>query len=554
MTAPHVNKMDMNKKGVANKKGAGNKKGDARKMWVVIASIFSLLLCSACTVPEGFGLDEAFRGKESGEASQKPLKILISKESAPLTLALQIAGDELGFDVEIERCSSTPQCTNRLSEGFYDGKIDATLFATNRYVDLAGASEKLSSATSVALSPVAIGVWDETAKQNGWDSVTPTWSDVAGAAANESFTYALDFESLSFARDAARVAVASSLSGTGMALTQDDISTVLPRLGKFVDRESPALGGWIATPDRLADGDFHVDGVIGTEAEILNTIDQGIPLRLVIPADGSIMADYPLSALAKPARKSSKSQVEALAQYLLDHRELLAKKNLRPVRGQGSDGQEPVFEIPFPQDLRILNRLRIPSSFQQFPAHEMFIAVDTSSSMEGQPLERTKEILAELSKGMFESSYGEYAFRPGDKISFFGLTPQSSGPSYVAYDPEDPDSYRELEDFANGLNTGPKISTCETLIRGLLGADGMGNAVPAVIFTTGTDEDDPECENFESNVDSLPEESGPHPAYIFLLDPAHTEWMDTLAEITGGQVFDATTDEGVREGMREVRE
>lgn len=78
----------------------------------------------------------------------------------------------------------------------------------------------------------------------------------------------------------------------------------------------------------------------------------------------------------------------------------------------------------------------------------------------------------------------------------------------------------------------------------------MGNAVPAVIFTTGTDEDDPECENFESNVDSLPEESGPHPAYIFLLDPAHTEWMDTLAEITGGQVFDATTDEGVREGMR----
>lgn len=130
----------------------------------------SLVLLAGCsTVSDSI---DSLGGGLGG--SSETLKIVAATELEDLQPAIEQASDDLGFDIELSFPGGTLSNSQALMDGAFDQDYDATWFATNRYVDLIGASNKLGETTKIATSPVAFGVKTSMAQELGWDQRQPT--------------------------------------------------------------------------------------------------------------------------------------------------------------------------------------------------------------------------------------------------------------------------------------------------------------------------------------------------------------------------------------------
>ncbi|AKK03039.1 substrate-binding domain-containing protein [Corynebacterium epidermidicanis] len=212
---------------------------------------------------------------------------------------ISAASKDLGFPIEMTHPDGTIANSVRLRDGEFDGQYDATWFATNKYVELYDAGDKLKNPTSIATSPIAFGLRKAKACELGWENKQPTWAEISQAVADRKLTFGMSDPARSNSGFSTLASVATAFADTGAALTNEDIERINPDLVKFFAGQNMTSGssGWLQ--DAFLADPLRTDAIVNYESVLLK-LQEAQDITVVVPADGVITADYPLAALARP--------------------------------------------------------------------------------------------------------------------------------------------------------------------------------------------------------------------------------------------------------------
>ena len=481
------------------------------------------------------------------DVSGTTLRVLAGSEVQDMLPILEDAEDELGISVELEYMG-TLDGTEAVMAG--EGDYDATWFPSNAYMSLFDEmSSFVSQETSIMRTPVVLGVKAERAAELGWDEQSPTWAEVVDAAESGEFAYGMSSPVSSNSGFSTLVELATALSGTGAAITADDVTAVAADLTRFAQGQALASGssGWLMEAyDKDASA---VDGVFNYESLILQ--DEG--LVEVIPQDGVITADYPLTLLAGRG-----SDVEAAYRALVDYlrrddvQRRIADETFRRTDATTADDAVAAFEIPFPNRLETVRALLSSwVSDVRKPANMVF-QIDTSGSMEGARLDALKAALVSLTDTGADGATSLLTFQPRETVHFveFASEVKSEKDLEVAADGD----LSEVRSYVEGLSTAGNTAIYGTLQHSLeLAAQSRSgdNVTSVVLFSDGENTDWPSIVEFSSWYEATPEVQG-IPVYAILFGEASRAEMEQLAELTGGRVFDAA-DGDLTSAFKEIR-
>lgn len=460
---------------------------------------------------------------------------------------LEDAEDELGISVELEYMG-TLDGTEAVMAG--EGDYDVTWFPSNAYMSLFDEKGSLvSQETSIMRTPVVLGVKVDRAAELGWDEKNPTWAEVVDAAASGELSYGMSSPVSSNSGFSTLVELATALSGTGAAITEDDVTSVAADLTRFAQGQALASGssGWLM---EAYDMDASaVDGVFNYESLILQ--DHG--LVEVIPQDGVITADYPLTLLAGRG-EDAEAAYRALVDYLRrdDVQRRIAEETFRRTDATTADDAVAAFEIPFPNRLETVEALLSSwVSDVRKPANMVF-QIDTSGSMEGARIDALKAALVSLTDTGADGTTSLLTFQPRETVHFveFGSEVKSEKDLEVAADGD----LSEVRSYVEGLSTAGNTAIYRTLQHSLeLAAQSRSgdNVTSVVLFSDGENTDYPSLAEFSSWYEATPGVQG-IPVYAILFGEASRAEMEQLAELTGGRVFDAA-DGDLTSAFKEIR-
>ena len=486
-------------------------------------------------------------GQEGVDVSGATLRVLAGSEVKDMLPILEDAEEELGITVELEYMG-TLDGTEAVMSG--EGDYDATWFPSNAYMSLFDEKSSLvSQEASIMRTPVVLGVKAERAAELGWDEESPTWAEVVEAAASGEFSYGMSSPVSSNSGFSALVELATALSGTGTAITREDVEVVADDLTRFARGQTLTSGssGWLM---EAYDGDSSaVDGVFNYESLIMQ--DPG--LVEVVPQDGVITADYPLTMLAGRGEEAE-AAYRALVDYLRrsDVQARIAEETYRRTDATSADEAVAAFEIPFPNRLdTVRTLLNSWVSDVRKPAN-MFFQIDTSGSMEGARLDGLKAALNSLTDANAEGTTALLAFQPRETVCFveFGSEVKSEKTFEVGEDGD----LGEVSDYVGGLVAQGDTAIYATLQRSLeLAAESRtaGNVTSVVLFTDGENTDYPSFEEFVLWYEGNEAYHG-IPVFAILFGETSADEMERLAEVTGGRVFDAA-DGDLTAVFREIR-
>ncbi|WP_417802023.1 VWA domain-containing protein [Thermophilibacter provencensis] len=485
--------------------------------------------------PQGRPADEGADSEPAADVSGTTLRVLAGSEVQDMLPILEDAEAELGISVELEYMG-TLDGTEAVMAG--EGDYDATWFPSNAYMSLFDEKGSLvSQETSIMRTPVVLGVRADRAAELGWDEESPTWAEVVDAAASGEFSYGMSSPVSSNSGFSALVELATALSGTGVAISADDVSLVAADLTRFARGQALTSGssGWLMEAyDKDASA---VDGIFNYESLILQ--DEG--LVEVIPQDGVITADYPLTLLSGRG-EDAEAAYRALVDYLRrdDVQRRIADETLRRTDATTPDDARMVFEIPFPNRLETVRALLSSwVSDVRKPANMVF-QIDTSGSMEGERLDALKAALVSLTDTGADGTTSLLTFQPREMVRFveFGSEIKSEKDLEVAADGD----LSDVRAYVEGLRTAGNTAIYGTLQHSLeLAAQSRSddNVTSVVLFSDGENTDYPGIAEFSSWYEATPEVQG-IPVYAILFGEASRAEMEQLTQLTGGRAFDAT--------------
>ncbi len=530
-----------------------------RRRWLAVLLALGCALGGAVALSACGGGEPAASESQGQPAGEDPgsepavdvsgtaLHVLAGSEVKDMLPILEDAEDELGISVELEYMG-TLDGTEAVMAG--EGDYDATWFPSNAYMSLFDEKSSLvSQETSIMRTPVVLGVKAERAAELGWEEQSPTWAEVVDAAESGEFAYGMSSPVSSNSGFSTLVELATALSGTGAAITADDVTAVAADLTRFAQGQALASGssGWLMEAyDKDASA---VDGVFNYESLIL----QDENLVEVIPQDGVITADYPLTLLAGRG-EDAEAAYRALVDYLRrdDVQRRIADETLRRTDATTADDAVAAFEIPFPNRLETVRALLSSwVSDVRKPANMVF-QIDTSGSMEGARLDALKAALVSLTDTGADGTTSLLTFQPRETVHFveFASEVKSEKDLEVAADGD----LSEVRSYVEGLSTAGNTAIYGTLQRSLeLAAQSRSddNVTSVVLFSDGENTDYPSLAEFSSWYEATPEVQG-IPVYAILFGEASRAEMEQLAELTGGRVFDAA-DGDLTSAFKEIR-
>ena len=530
-----------------------------RRRWLAVLLALGCALGGAVALSACGGGEPAASESQGQPAGEDPgsepavdvsgtaLHVLAGSEVKDMLPILEDAEDELGISVELEYMG-TLDGTEAVMAG--EGDYDATWFPSNAYMSLFDEKSSLvSQETSIMRTPVVLGVKAERAAELGWDEQSPTWAEVVDAAESGEFAYGMSSPVSSNSGFSTLVELATALSGTGAAITADDVTAVAADLTRFAQGQALASGssGWLMEAyDKDASA---VDGVFNYESLIL----QDENLVEVIPQDGVITADYPLTLLAGRG-EDAEAAYRALVDYLRldDVQRRIADETFRRTDATTADDAVEAFEIPFPNRLETVRTLLSSwVSDVRKPANMVF-QIDTSGSMEGARLDALKAALVSLTDTGADGATSLLTFQPRETVRFveFASEVKSEKDLEVAADGD----LSEVRSYVEGLSTAGNTAIYGTLQHSLeLAAQSRSgdNVTSVVLFSDGENTDWPSIVEFSSWYEATPEVQG-IPVYAILFGEASRTEMEQLAELTGGRVFDAA-DGDLTAAFKEIR-
>jgi len=476
------------------------------------------------------------------------LRILAGSEVKDMVSLLEEASKATGVDVELSYTGSI-QGAELVASGGAAGKYDAIWFPNNRYLSLLpGADSQTGESVKIMSSPVVLGLAPIVAARLGWDKQAPTWAQIADAAAAGQFTYGMTNPAASNSGFGALVSVATALSGTGSALTVDDIAPVVPELQKFASAQKLTAGssGWLA--DQFVDTP-GIDGIVNYESVLLGLKEAGTPLTIVTPSDGVMISDYPLTLLAG-ADEEHKQAFDALTTWLTGpaiQKRIVEQVHRRPaVAGVDTGtqfGDAVLFETPFPNTIDVANTLVMTYlEAVRSPSQEVFV-LDISGSMEGERIEALRQALANLAGADTSTLGGFTKFRSGERVTMlpFSNTPGEETVFDIPAQSEGFD-YGQITAYVDNLDTDGGTAVYDTLekaygIAKQQRAERPNTYVSVVLMTDGENNRGQSFEEFSAKWAKL--DAAGIPTFVILFGDANVEEMAQLAQLTGGQTFDA---------------
>ncbi|MEO5535917.1 MAG: VWA domain-containing protein [Pseudolysinimonas sp.] len=524
------------------------------------------ILAAAVTAAALALLTGCFPTGDNGPSPDDPntLRVLAGSEVKDMVPILQDAAAATGVNV-LFTYTGTLAGTELVASGGAEGTYDATWFPNNRYLALLpGADKQIKTATKIMTSPVVFGLRSSIAHQLGWDTVSPTWGEIAQAAAAGKFSYGMTNPSASNSGFSALVAVATALSGTGSALTTADIDAVTPAMTDFFSAQKLTAGssGWLA--DRFVEDPTLVDGIINYESVLRGLQDQGEDLTIVIPSDGVVTSDYPLTLLSS-ADSNRAAAYQKLTAWLTTpevQKRIALEVHRRPgIPGIDTGDEFPsdvLFETPFPNTLEVANTLIATYlDTARAPSQAIFV-LDTSGSMEGDRITELKTAVADLT-GSDTSTQGSFTqFRGGERITLLPFSTTPGTPVIVDVPKSDTDAaLGQIRDEANSL-----VADGDTAIYDSLHAayrlaitqkqQRPDTFVSIVLMTDGENTVGWEPSDFEQYYNSLGAEAEGIPVFVVLFGNGDVDALTHVADITGGQVFDALNGD-LAKAFQEIR-
>lgn len=518
----------------------------ARRLIAAAGVAAALVVLAGCTSTSPDGGDD-------GSIPDGPttLRVLAGSEVRDMVPILEDAAAEIGVDVVFEY-TGTLEGTELVASGGAEGRFDATWFPNNRYLSLLpGADGQVRTSVRIMTSPVVLALRTDVAEDLGWTDVAPTWAELAEAAAAGEFSYGMTNPAASNSGFSALVAVATALSGTGSALTTADIDSVTPALSDFFSAQKLTAGssGWLA--DRFVEDPGLVDGIVNYESVLMGLQDEGEDLQIIIPADGVVTSDYPLTLLTSAA-EGKRELFDKLTDWLTGpdvQQRIVQEVHRRPaVPGVDTGDAFPsdvLFETPFPNTLEVANTL-ISTYLQsaRSPAQAVFV-LDTSGSMEGDRIAALKQALTDLT-GSDTSTQGSFSqFRARERITLLPFSTEPGDPVVVDVPEDDTEAaLAEIRDAANSLEAGGDTAIYDSLrvayqLAVRQKSERPDTFVSVVLMTDGENTVGWTPEQFEEYYRGLGSDADGIPTFVVLFGNSDTEALLRVAELTGGQVFDA---------------
>lgn len=431
-------------------------------------------------------------------------------------------------------------------------KVDLAWFSHSKYLTLLQSAQgKTVQQEKIMLSPVVLGVKQSKAQAWGWvNNSKITWRDIAAKTNAGELHFAMTNPAASNSGFTALVGVAAALSGSSDALQAKDIHN--DTLRAFFKGQALTAGssGWLA--DSYVREQDHLDGMINYESVLLGLNDGGQlheKLYLVYPQEGIITADYPLMLI----NGEKKEQYDKLVAYLRspDFQKAIMERTLRrPVLPQVALGdkftKQLLVELPFPNNLEVINKLLFAYlDEQRVPAHAFFV-LDVSGSMEGNRLDQLKTALKNLT-GVDQSLTGQFSqFHNREQIT---LIPFSSGVVdtqnfSIDNTASDSPAMVQVRNYVDSLQVQGGTAIYSALQTAYQLAAQAKQQDPAryysvVLMSDGQNNEGISDSEFQSFYNALPDAARQIRTFTILFGEADSKTMESIANLTGGRMFDA---------------
>jgi Ca-activated chloride channel homolog len=413
------------------------------------------------------------------------------------------------------------------------------------------ASAKIAASEKIMLSPVVFALKKPRAEDLGWDKKPPSWDEIAHVVGHDGMALGMTSPVVS---DLGLAALFSAGLATAKSDALNPADLDLVKLRQLFSG-TRLLGGsahWLA--DTYVKQENRLDGMINYEAIALNLdagTQLGTPLEVIHPRDGSVMADYPLM-LINPARKAEYARLVGLLRSAPIQQQIVDRTWRRPVI--------PGIRLPKELEAKLPKSLPEPArpdfvdavldSYQskvRIPAHSYFV-LDVSGSMaQEHRMDELKAALHLLSGSDQNTLAGRYAqFLPREKVDL--TTFDSHIVDHLGIDFGGPGGYDKIrgqfEDFVASLQ--PKGGTAiydalqATYQQALNDRKKQPGYYPSIVLMTdGESSSGSNFEAFRNWYQALPDTAQDIPVFTIMFGDADSEEMKSLAELTGGRVFDA---------------
>jgi Ca-activated chloride channel homolog len=527
------------------------------------------LLTPACTLlPGGAASSPPPSATSAGRATAKPiqplpsrttLRVLTSNELTDINEVAVAAAAATNVKLEITYVGSSAGART-VASGKANGKYDAVWFDSNAYLALQPkAAGRIATSTRTMTSPVAFGLDAAVAKKLGWDKKAPTWAQIAKAAGEKRFRYGMSNPATSNPAFAALANVATALAGTGSVLRADQVNSVAGDMRRFFSAQSLTAESSAYLADRFVGIDglpAAPQGLINYESKLiqLNESDRlDRPLTVVIPSDGVISANFPMSLL-NAASPEARSAYAVLTDWLRSpdgQRVIMDTTARRPISGgvkvdPARFGDRQLIELPFPAQRAVLDRLLTSYLNSTRRVTQSIYVLDLSGSMTGEREEELREALISLAGGNSRVSSSGYAvFRAREKVTLIGYSSQVRKPQVITVPAGNPrQGLGRIRSVVGRLNAEAGNTATYTALREAYRvADRQirnnPDALTSVVLMTDGEQNVGISEaDFRRFYRGLRTEARAVPTFTVKFGPADADELDRIARLTGGKLFE----------------
>ncbi|MDE0854370.1 MAG: substrate-binding domain-containing protein [Nevskia sp.] len=414
------------------------------------------------------------------------------------------------------------------------------------------AGPKIIASEKIMQSPVVFALKKPRAEDLGWDQKSPTWDEIALVAGRDNLALGMTSPVVS---DLGLAALFSAGLATANTSPVELADLNLPEL-KQLYSGTRLIGGsahWLA--DAYVKQENRLDGMINYESIVLNLdagSQLGTPLAVIHPRDGSVMADYPLM-LINPLHRNEYTRLLAFLRSPAVQQQIVDRTWRRPV--------VPGVRLPKALEARLPRSLPEPARpgfvdavldlYQtqvRVAAHSYFVLDISGSMAQEHRMDDLKAALHLLSGSDQSTLAGRYArFLPRERVDL--STFNSHVVDHLGVDFASPQGYDKtrgrFEDFVNGLQPSGGTAIYDALQatyqQALKDRKQQPGYYPSIVLMTdGESSSGSDFEAFRNWYQALPDTAQDIPVFTILFGEADSDEMKSLAELTGGRVFDAT--------------
>ena len=549
---------------------------------IVVTSALVAVLVSACTLspsgsepsasPSSIGATNRAAPSATRLESEVTLRVLASNELNNMAEVLVKAQEATNVKLDLTYVN-TPAGAATVGSG--DQQYDAVWFDSNAYVALQPEAKRwVATSTKIMTSPVAFGLEPAVARKLGWDKKAPTWSDIGRAAGEKKFSYGMSNPATSNPAFAALANVATALADTGTALKAEQIDAVASDLRRFFSAQAITAESAGFLTDRFVERAGQrgaPQGLINYESTLIALNQSGRlkkPLTVVIPADGVISADFPmtlLNAVSGEARAGYRAVTDWLrsppAQQLI-----MDTTSRRPVISavkpdQKKFGDQLLVELPFPSKRAVLDRLLTSYLNSTRRLTQSIYVLDLSGSMEGERMEALRRAMISLAGGQGRVKSSGYAvFRARETVTLIGYGDEVLTPRRFTVPAEDPKKGRaRIRAAAGNLDADQgNTATYSALRDAYREADRQVRQNPdaitsIVLMTDGEQNRGIELGPFRTFYNELPSAARAVPTFPVQFGDAPRGELSSIAKLTRGKLFAAEDNTKLANAFRTIR-